>query len=311
MTATVMAAAGGQIPQDALLGNLVLRRVPDASVEVGLARALMQQHGLDPALIPEAPKPVHVFGRACRAVETRRPKQQAKTHREQVDVREVVTNSAESVYQITRVLVDEANRQVDHPKAMRVVHSPDVVRPIHVEPIDPDHYEALAALEGRIRDYYTANLGRVPGAKLREIVRKLLRDSKAVSYGSAADFVPMEANATMAALKAVIEGLYPGEGRLTLIPLLNTDDLRDELDYHHTREIQDEVHDLMADMRERLAQPGNVRQDMLTNKRLQRRMLTEKCERMRELIGKETGAITEAMELLDMQLAALEERAKP
>jgi hypothetical protein len=57
-----------------------------------------------------------VFRSACRSVETRR--HTAATKRVEVKVDEVLHNAKECVYQITRLVRDEANAVIEHPKAM-------------------------------------------------------------------------------------------------------------------------------------------------------------------------------------------------
>jgi uncharacterized protein DUF6744 len=302
----LVAVPDGTVEQKHLLGTLQLSRVPDTAVETNLARTLMLREGLDPDLIPAEPKPVHVFGRACRAVETRRTAVGSKTKREQIDVREVLTNSAESIYQVTRVVVDEANKVIDHPKAMRVVFDPSP-RTIRAEPLEASHYEALRGLEDRIRDFYIDNQHKITGAKVREVMRKVLRDCHATPW-CGAYFTPIEYQGRMQALRAVIKGLYGDDGEVTIVPMLNSQALREELDRHHTRAVKAEATELMAEISDRLKQPGNVRQEMVAAKLAARRQLGEKRARMAELIGRETDAINEAVRMLDEQLEQLMER---
>jgi signal transduction histidine kinase len=303
----LVAVPDGAVSNKHLLGTLQLSRVPDHGVDVDLVRTLMQREGLDPSMIPAEPKPVHVFGRACRAIETRRTAVGAKTRREQVDVREVLTNSAESVYQVTRVVVDEGNRVIDHPKAMRVVFDP-TPRTIRAEPLESQHYDALRGLEDAIRESYKSNLGKITGAKVREVMRKVLRECHATPWTNAAYFTPIEFQGRMQALHALVKGLYGDDGEFTIIPMLNSKALREELDRHHTRAVQAEATELMAEISERLKTPGNVRQEMVATKLAARKQLGEKRNRMAELIGRETDAINEAVRMLDEQLEALMER---
>src|SRR4051812_17851546 len=166
-------------------GTLTNTRVPDAPVNLEQLRALMTAEGLDTTMLP-APKtpraPALDFALACRAVETRRGKR-GRTG-ERVAVGEVVTNATESVYQITREVVDEANRVIDHKKGMRVVYVKDVLAtdPIHVEPFAQEHYEHLKHLEAEIRLRFDALRGTIPGSKIRAILREQFRRMQATRW---------------------------------------------------------------------------------------------------------------------------------
>jgi hypothetical protein len=182
----------GLDPSD-VAGCLTTTKVPDAPTPADAFRALLDANGLDGSLVPITRREQLDFANACRSVEQRRGTGTNKGER--VTVGEVLTNAAESVYQVTREVVDAQNRVIDHEKGMTLVFDPaKPADPIAVQMLDPSHQSALQHLADLIRARYFAMRGTLPGAKVRAILREMFKRMKATRWSSANSvwFVPAE-----------------------------------------------------------------------------------------------------------------------
>jgi hypothetical protein len=309
------------IPAELCAGVLVTTSVPDRPIDGEYLRALLKQRGLDDSLVPESKKisEVHAFQNACRSVETRRGAS-AKGKRTTVAVGEVVTNGAESVYQITAEVRDEVNRVIEHPKAMRIVYDKAFAGPgndpIHVEELDPNYAQALKPLADQIQLRFDALRGRLQGAKVREILRAQFRTMFAPRWANATYFVDLAHVDKLEAMSEVIAALYKGDAKYATAPVFNTASVRSNLKVAIGEHVTDDVTQLMAAFAKKLSakdehgQPKKLTDREFEHANDQRAALVRQAEAMMANYGEEIATVREALGLVNEQVMALWERAQ-
>lgn len=292
-------------------GLLTMTRVPDAPTDLEQLRALMAAEGLDTSGLPAKRSATFDFSLACRAVESKRGRARKG---ERVTVGEVVTNDAESVYQVTAEEVDEANRVINHPKAMRMVFDKAFpTDPIRVEPIDPAHYEALRHLESEIRLRYAALRGTVPGSKLREIVRDEFKAMNATrwSTGSSAWFVPKEHNERLRSIERMLRAAHPAGGvEFTTAPLPNCEGVRAIVEDKVIEHTAADALKLMTENAVKLGDQGDLSVKTFERAKGKADELRTYAERMERELDTEVASVRESLRLVDEQLMEMWGRVK-
>jgi hypothetical protein len=319
-----MAALGATIdtlqdvPGDLIAGVLVTTSVPDRAIDGEVLRALLKARGLDDSLVPEPKRisEVHAFQNACRSVESRRGAS-AKGTRTTVAVGEVVTNGAESVYQITAEVRDAGNRVIEHPKAMRIVYDKSLAghAPITVEALEVNYAEALKPLADKIQLTFDALRGRLQGAKVREILRAQFRAMHAPRWANSVYFVDIKHMAALESMASVLAELYGGDAKYDHAPVLNTRHVRDTLGEKIGEHVADDVAKLMTTFAKKLSakdgeQPKKITAREFEHANDQRAALVKQAEEMMAGYGDEIATVRESLALLNEQVVAMWERAQ-
>jgi hypothetical protein len=298
------------IDPDLVAGFITTTKVPDIPTPADTFRRLLDQEGLDGSLVPNKRREADDFANACRAVETRRGK---AAKGERVAVGEVLTNQAESIYQITREVVDAQNKVIDHEKAMKVVlDNARPTDPLRFELLDPSHEHALKPLEDQIRARFFALRGTLPGAKVRAILRELFKQMNATRWSSANSvwFVAPQHADKLEAIERVLAGAYGADAEFDLGPILNTKAVRERIKGKVGQHVSADATKLMADIAEKLQGDGDVRPGTFELVNGRARELREHADQMRELLGVEVETADEALKLVDQQLLAMWGRVK-
>lgn len=299
---------GGNITMDHILGFYALFTVPDQPVSASKLARLWASEGLPAGAVPNERKAVHAFQYACRAIESRRVIGIEQSE-EQISVDEVYTNPDESVYQVTRVVRDRANRVIDHQKDMRVTFD-QTSESIDFDPldqkVDPD---ILTGIHEQIVANFQKNNKKVPGARVRAAIRALMVEVGATNVRKKSGgiyFVPREGKTYLDALEKVLEELYGEDADLHLIFAANAEGEREMIEKHFTINVSNEVDEMMAEVTEALGGEGRrMRKDRVNNILSQRKVLGEHREKYTVLLGSEMEQVGEKIELLDEQLEAL------
>lgn len=303
----------GLDPAD-VAGLLTNTRVPDAPCDVEQLRSLMLAEGLDTSALPAPAKPrpaVFDFAIACRSVETKRGKRGRRGER--VAVGEVVTNDAESVYQVTRELVDADNRVIDHEKGMRVVYDkamqPD---PIRVEPFALEHYEVLKHLEDEIRMRFFALRGTIPGSKVREIVRKQFKAMSATRWSTTNSvwFAPTERVATLEAIERVLKAIYGDRAEFDSIPLPASPHTWRTVEQKVGGHVAGDADKLVAEIASKLADGADVRSATFDRMRDKAQEVRTYVEGMEAMLGTDVALARTSLALVDTQLMEMLARVK-
>jgi hypothetical protein len=305
-------AALHDLPLDQTAGFLSTTSVPDRPVDLELLRKLMQDSGLDASLVPARRAEIFDFQQVCRSVETRRGVRAPQGSVTQIAVGEVVTNASESVYQVTVEVRDEANRVIEHPKAMRVVYDKSLAGPgkdpIRFEPLEAAYADALKDLEHKIRLRFEASRGRLPGAKVREILRTLFKRMYATRWANSVYFVGSAHEADLAAMRTVVKGLYGHDADFSTIPVPNTRGVKEILAEKVASHVQGDVMKLMGDIADKLRADGKIKSSDFERTSNVRNELVEQAEQMMKVYGSEIATVREALTLVDEQVMAMWER---
>ncbi len=288
----------GSIKADDLLGFLTMFSVPDRMTDLAAITYEWDRLGLAEDLKPAPTKPLDTFALACAAVATSRNNEAG----ESVLVKRASTDG--TAYQITRELRDDLNRIVEYPKAMTLEFKPDTE---HLTVIMREDYEVLRKLEERVRDNYHAYRGQVSGRKVRGAVRETIVDKLGgTNYmGKGVYLVPREGLRVLEALRDMLGAIYNGDAPVVMIPMLNTKPNKEDLSRFHADEIRERCEALMGTIGAKLRSGGTVRSDMLANVLKQNGEIKAQRDRIMDLVGRETQAVEDQLDLLKAQIEAL------
>lgn len=298
---SLLAGSGAKLRADDLLGFLVMSTVPDRMIDYNAIGREWAREGLDSDLMPEPGTPLDTFGLACTAVQTKRVKGAAEVILVQRASKDGKT------YQITRSVMDADNRVVEYPKAMTFDFDPDQQT---LRVTRREDYDALRALERRVRDNYKDFKTQIPGSKVRTAVRDTLRLLNATNYmGKGIYLVPRDGLAKLEALQRVLMAIYGPDAYLALIPMLDTKTNRNDLSRFHADDIKGRAEELMNLIRPKLKAGGVVRSDMLANVLRQNKELKAQRDKILEVVGKETDEVEAYLETVGEQIEAFMELA--
>jgi hypothetical protein len=323
MTAPGLAAAANvEIPDEHLLGWLATYTLPDEERSGAKVMRVWAQRGLDVDDLPPMRQPFHVFQSACASVNENRPANGGQ--KVQIRADEIENNGA-CRYQITVKVWDQANKLIEHEKAMRVSFNKDT----HAIDVDRLGYNdpRLAEIEDRIRNHYDANTATVPGQKIRNAVRDTVIDIGGQNVRRKAGglyFVPKHAIArngsitgnvptrvTLDALANVLRDLYGDRADFYVIPLANQEGMRDMVRKHFTINANEKARELCekAVQRVRQGKGRGVRAELVTNLINERRRLGGAANQFVELVNVEQDDLKANMRDLDKAIAELQELA--
>lgn len=307
----------GTAPKTQGAGFIVSTGVPDAPIDGAILKKAMLVEGLPTAMIPDVPSEVDAFMRACDAVKTKRVKGQKLTTR--ITVGRVKEDVTECVYQLTVEAVDKTNRVIDHPRAMLAVYdkAAPTGRSIRFESTDSPKYDGLdpesaLRLQSAIHVHFDAHRGKLPGSRVRTILRESFRTMQATrwSNNNSVFYVPPEHADALDAMDRILTAVYGTNYEYTIGELKGTDRDMQTIADKHEASVRDEAEKMMAQLRDRLADPAQVRTNTLEKFMTQRAELAAQQTRMDALLGREQNIAEQALSLVDVQLAALTERAK-
>lgn len=169
----VAVTPGGDITEDMLAGEYIWYSIPEDMVPLVTVRRHVKTVGLDVERFPKERRLEHVAQEACRKVEG--VYQNGK--RTEIRAEMVVRNNVEMVYQITKHVQNKEGRVIDHPKALRVVFNYKK-NDIDFEPLAKSRAdrEEIAEIWRRIREHFDSNASKMPGHKLRTILRHYIEE---------------------------------------------------------------------------------------------------------------------------------------
>jgi uncharacterized protein (UPF0335 family) len=162
----VAVTPGGPVTEDMLAGEYFWYSIKDPVVSIARVRRAMKEAGLDDSRLPKERRPEHVVQEACRRVEGT----QNNGSRTVIRAEAVLHTGDELIYQITKHVQNKGKRVIDLPRALRVTYS-KVNGVLKFEPIDKTPRAEVRDLEERIRDYFENNSTKMPGHRLRTILR--------------------------------------------------------------------------------------------------------------------------------------------
>lgn len=301
---------GGDLTMDHIMGWYVVSSIPDAGVSASKLRRAWIGAGMDPALVPKTRKAVNAFQVACRSVETRRSNTNESFHLKNIEVRvdEVLENADECVYQITYLVRDKDNRVIEHPKAMRIIFG-KVSEEIRWEALDQLVFaddDVLNALGESIKAHFEDNTNKVPGAKVRDAIRRTLESVNSTTIAKKLYFIPKAGRGTLEDLQEALSDVYgDGEYEFHSIPVASDEGQKALIERHFTVNVTDECNRLLGDIRDRLHNDKDIRSDRLKNLVERRREITKTVEKYRDLLDMSLEQVDEQVLLLNEGLENL------
>jgi hypothetical protein len=164
---------GGDITDEMIAGEYLWYSIPEAMLSLVTVRRHVKAVGLDVERFPKERRLEHVAQEACRKVEG--VYQNGK--RTEIRAEMVLRNNVEMVYQITKHVQNKEGRVIDHPKALRVVfdykRNDLAFEPLVRTKADKEEVEEIAS---RIREHFDGNASKMPGHKLRTILRHYIEE---------------------------------------------------------------------------------------------------------------------------------------
>lgn len=317
-----LVAVSSEIPEENLRGYITFFSMPDDPVPADELIREALKNGLDDKYLPDLREPVHVFQSACASVASRNGNGHGR-----VEVRsdEVENSPDQCSYQITRVVWDLDNHVIEHEKALRLEFSKkdQAVRSVRLDHFDP----ALEDLENQVREHYEANMSTIPGSKIRNMVRDVLRRCGGIGLRRNAGgvyFVPttMPGTATRAGgkrtkplldgLSGMLEGLYQDRGDLWTVPCMAGDAEDAMIKRHATLNIVQEARRISQKAFQRLQTSGDrkVRDDFAANLANDRRTIMQLMAHFEELVGLNKQDVEASLKELDSAIQQIEAAAR-
>lgn len=302
-----------------VLGYLVWFAVPDRSVSIKKLRKEWLLAGLDPKALPDDPRSLYLFKRAMRAQEGKVRVDGGGTI--ETDVKDVLETGDLCIYQISRVVRDADERQVDYPKAMRVVYNKQA-QEMKFDPLgEVPRAEILPMMEA-IQDYFENNAKMLDGRKVRTVVRNFLRDDSDEQggvvglsgenlrgKGGGVYFVAAKYKDELEALEAALEHLYDDRAAyLHSVPLADAAGERELVRRHHLNNTKREIEEAMADVAKllRADRKHAVRSDVAAHHWRRLHALQRRAAEYKGLLKDENDEIDQATQLLRKQLDRIE-----
>lgn len=321
------------------LGYVVWFSVPDEDVSIRKLRSTWGVAGLPMEPLPKDQKAVNAFQRAVRAQQGVFRDEQSGTITE-TDVRLVVETEQDMVYQVSRVVRDLAERQVDYPKALKVWFSKET-EDITFRPMGETPKRDVLPIMEAIQSAFEAAGKTVTGAKVRTLVRNFIRETPGEGWraddgkvygqvfglsgenlrGKAGGvyFVLAKYATELEALAECLYELYNPKGRayLHIVPMADGKSERELIRAHHVANTLEECNDAISEAR-RLVKGVIVESDGTERARDRRprenvvRHHGEALSRMKrrvaeysEVLKAEQEDIADRMSILDTQIDKL------
>lgn len=314
---------GGDITDDMLAGAYLFYSIPEDMLSLRSVRKAFVDNGLDESLLPSERRPEHVMQEACRTVEG------VKTngHREEVRAEQVLRTSQALVYQITKHVQDKQNRVIEHPKALRVIYDFNQAALVF-EPLDGAKMSDVQEMVDKIQAHFDGNATKIPGHKLRTILRHYIEAAGAENMrgGSGGVYFLAKFNqvptwskiwahhqdgidgfAFIAQIQAMLEQLYGTAPNFHSIPCINDEGQREFL---KRRFIENCLDDLKAYRDECLELVNGkeerkraFRSDKRTSMISRRKEIDLRRQKFAEILGETLDELNRDMSLADKALS--------
>jgi hypothetical protein len=311
------------------LGYVVWFSVPDEDVSIRKLRSSWGAAGLEMSVLPRDQKAVNAFQRAVRQQEGVFRDEQAGTIME-TDVRLVVETEQDIVYQISRVVRDLNERQVDYPKALKVWFNKET-EDLQYRVMGETRKMDVLPIMDAIQDAYEAAGRSVTGSKVRTLVRNFIRETPYEGWrdddgnvhgqvfglsgenlrGKAGGvyFVLAKHERELESLAEFLHELYAPKGRayLHIIPMADGRGERELIRAHHVANTVDEVDTAINEARNLLRADRDraVRENVVKHHASRLYRMQARAAEYSKVLQEEQEDMAERIELLRRQLRKL------
>lgn len=307
---------GGAITEQHIIGDYFWFNIPDQAVSEITVKRNMKAAELPEEWIPRSRQPAHVAQEAIRSVEGDR----SNGVKRRVIVAEVAQDERSLIYQVTLQTWDKELAVIEHEKSMRVIFDKalgDFEAFDHLEA-----YEPLKGLEGDIREHFEQHASKMPGHKIRTIIRHGLEKAGATNMSesgkSAVYFMEHKEVDLLRAAQTFISATYTGrglhsKGNLHIVPVVNDEGQRELI----RRKFVETCDDDMRNFRDRLLdlvrtkdqRVNGFRSDLISNLIEERKKLTERRSQFEGILNENLSALDQSAKLADKALTKLLEEA--
>ncbi len=308
----VAVTPGGAITEDMLAGEYFWFSIPDAMMSLERVRKAWKAAGLDVDRLPKSRRPADVAAEAIRKVE-HGPQRNGTIVETRVE--QVVNTPSEIIYQVTRHVWDLEQRQINHPKAVRVVFEKARAE-LTFEPLDEG--EEIEGIERDIRRHYEANGTKIPGHKLRTILRHYIEEVGAENMRGNAGAVYFFPRLNRQRDDSIVNGrefvgkvvemlrLIYGTPEIHRVPCVNDEGQREYLERRFVENCDKDLESYRDKLLELLAtkdqRTRGFRADMVSNLIDERSRMTERRAKFEAILGRTLGDLDTNMKLADQAL---------
>lgn len=311
----MMALLGVLKPEDCL-GAQVISTIPDAHASFETLQREWTNESLDSDLLPAPSTLVNTAENACASVKTRKGRVSGHDDRKLViDVDRIATNGKSCEYQVTRKVLDTANRVIEHKKGMTMTFDATAHEqsqdPWTVRPFAEADYLAVRDLELAVREHFNAHVGKVPGQRVRNALREYLTRKANLSAipmkegNGGVYFVQMRHTPTLDALQRIVRACYGDKAQFDLYVIPNSPGAREQVAERHNATVADDADALIARISDRLGETGKPRTDFIERAVADFNALCDHKREIDELLGSEARKADTALDLIQMQLDRL------
>jgi hypothetical protein len=323
------------------LGYIVWSSVPMEDVSLSRVIRRWGMAGLDPQPLPRDPRAVDAFKRAVRDEEKAGTYVDDKTGTKvETDIRLVLENNEDVIYQVTRVERDTSDERVLYSGAVKVWFS-KASETVGFKALEGANRPTVVAIMDSIQTRVDQNAKRITGAKVREMVRDYIvnvhdegrvDEKTGKTYGNQVGlsgtpiggprqsiyFVLERHRRTLDALAEFLNSLYKPEGRAFLYyaPMADGASERELIRRSFMTTIMEELEEEIATVADLLrpvnpndtsgdARKRGVREDVMKHHYGKLDQLKRKLGEYQGALKSEVGDVETRMEVLNRQLRKL------
>lgn len=255
----------GEIPDDQLLGRLVMFTITDESVRAEDMKDWFDDLSLDQKMLPPQIKPIDAFRKATAETTDRYVHPEGGTCA--VMCRDVATKDSQVHRQITREFKDAPQTELRYVRAIdcvfykaSVVRDPatgkrllnpggERIRITIAKDIDMSERPFIEAIAKGIAERYNRYWQFLDGNRLRGTVRDYLKTLDAVEIKGGVYFVPSEHSQELRALQQLVSR-FGGGCVMHTIPLVDVASGRDMVTFHYEQEAVRNLDSLRREMQQ-------------------------------------------------------------
>lgn len=259
ITAADILDENGDLPDDVLLGKIVLFTITDESITRSQLETRFMNLGLDKRLLPQDVKPIDAFKKATSEATDKYTLPGDKTA--VVLCRDVSANHEYVRRQITREVKDRRARQLSYSKAIDCTFYRARVTggvsqkgservQIRIDPtdLDPSELADVKRIAQAIEDRYSHYYNHLDGNRLRAVVRDYLKHLNAIELKGGVYFIHVAHSDELSRLQQLVQG-FGGGCMMHTIPLVDIERERKMVALAFEREASQALHEIANEVK--------------------------------------------------------------